>query len=275
MKLAHIKIPSFIIAGVIPAFHAAAQDDGEKLALMLANPVANLMSFPLQNNWDYNIGSQEATRYTLNFQPVIPFSLNDNYTVITRTIIPYIDLQEPEPGFGDHSGLGDTTQSFFLSPKESTSGGWIVGAGPVFLYPTATDDALGANQWGMGPTIVALKQSNGWTYGILANHLWSFSGSEFSSVGLEEKTEVNATYLQPFLSYVTKTKTTFSINTESTYDWTQSQWTVPISLSVSQLFKVGKIPFSAQFGGRYYAEGADGGPDWGLRFTLTMLLPAS
>ena len=259
-----------------PQDEAAAQgDDADKLALMLSNPVANLMSFPLQNNWDFNLGSENATRYQLNFQPVIPFSLNDDYTLITRTIIPFIDLEEPEPGFGNHSGLGDTTQSFFLSPKKPTSGGFILGAGPVFLYPTATDDALGADQWGMGPTFVVLKQSNGWTVGILANHLWSFTGSEYNSAGFEEKSEVNATYLQPFVTYTTKTKTTFSLNTESSYDWTQDQWTVPINLAVSQLFKVGKVPFQAQIGGRYYAEGPDGGPDWGVRFTLTMLLPAS
>ncbi len=246
---------------------ASAQDKEAELAKMLANPVANLMSFPLQSNWDFGIGVNDATRYTLNFQPVIPVSLNEDTTLIIRTILPVINAESPAPGIPDASGLGDTTQSFFFSPKKPTDSGWIWGAGPVFLWPTATEDLLGTGKWGAGPTVVLLKQSNGWTVGILANHLWSYAGDD-------NRSSVNATFLQPFLSYTTKTKTTFSLNTESSYDWTNQQWNVPINLSVSQLFKVGKIPFSAQFGGRYYAEGPSGGPEWGLRATLTMLLPA-
>ena len=244
-----------------------AQDKDAELAKMLSNPVANLMSFPLQSNWDFGIGTNEATRYTLNFQPVIPVSLSDDTTLIIRTILPLIDAESPAPGIPDATGLGDTVQSFFFSPKEPTGGGWIWGVGPAFLWPTASDDLLGSGQWGAGPTVVALKQANGWTVGALGNQIWSYAGDD-------DRSSVNATFLQPFVSYTTKTKTTFSLNSESTYDWTQSQWNVPINLGVSQLFKIGKIPFQAQIGGRYYAEAPSGGPEWGLRFTLTMLLPA-
>ena len=243
-----------------------AADQEAELAKKLQNPVASLISVPLQFNWDTGIGPEDASRYTLNVQPVIPFSIGKEWNLITRTIVPFIYAESPVAG-GDHkSGLGDIVQSFFLSPKAPTSGGWIWGAGPVLLYPSATDSALGSEKWGAGPTAVMLKQDSGWTYGLLANHIWSFAGKD-------SRADVSATFLQPFVSYTTKTYTTFGLNTESTYDWKNSQWTVPINLTVSQLLKLGNQPISLQLGGRYYAEKPDGGPDWGLRLTVTFLFP--
>ena len=232
--------------------------------------------------------SDEGWRYTLNIQPVIPISIGRDWNLIVRTIIPYvyqedvfkgpaIKLEEDIDGIPIdvmpgprpsrvQSGLSDTVQSFFLSPKEPVAG-WIVGGGPVFLYPTATDDLIGTEKWGAGPTVVVLQQNKGWTYGLLFNHIWSFAGEE-------RRQSVNATFLQPFLAYVTKTKTTFGLNTESTYNWNDSQWTVPINLTVAQLLKVGRLPVQFTVGGRYYAEGPSGGAEWGLRAVITFLFPA-
>jgi hypothetical protein len=236
-----------------------------ELALKLQNPVANLISVPLQNNVDFRIGPKDALRYTLNVQPVIPFSLNDNWNLITRTIVPIIYAEPPVAGAGYHSGTGDIVQSFFLSPVKLFKG-WIWGAGPVFLWPTASNNALGGEKWGAGPTVVALRQEKGWTYGALANHIWSYAGDS-------TRQEVNATFLQPFVAYTTKTYTTVGLNTESTYDWTNDAWTVPFNLTVAQLLKIGKLPIQFQVGGRYYAARPAGGPDWGIRFTVTFLLP--
>ena len=235
-----------------------------ELAKKLSNPIASLISVPIQNNWDFGIGSANAMRYTANIQPVVPFSLNEDWNLITRTILPVIYAESPVKGGRDAWGLGDVVQSLFLSPKEPV-GGWIVGAGPVFLGPTATDSALGSGRWGAGPTAVVLQQSKGWTYGMLANHIWSYEGWGPQNV--------NATFLQPFVSYTTKTVTTFGLNTESTYDWSHSQWTVPVNLSVSQLIKLGGMPMQFQLGVKYYAESPAGGPDWGLRFAVTFLFP--
>ena len=243
-----------------------AADQAAELAKKLQNPVASLISVPLQNNWDFGIGSKNTTRYTLNVQPVIPFSIGKEWNLITRTIIPFIHAEASVAGGDDKSGLGDIVQSFFLSPKAPTSGGWIWGAGPVLLYPSATENELGSQKWGAGPTAVMLKQDSGWTYGLLANHIWSFAGKD-------SRADVSATFLQPFVSYTTKKYTTFGLNTESTYDWKAEQWTVPINLSISQLLKLGKQPISLQLGWRYYAEKPDGGPDWGLRFVVTFLFP--
>jgi hypothetical protein len=176
-----------------------------------------------------------------------------------------IDAESPAPGIDDASGLGYVTQSFFFSPKEPI-GGWIVGVGPVFYWPTATDSQLGGDLWGAGPTAILLKQEVPFTVGLLASQLWSYAGDN-------EAGNLNNTFLEPFVSYVTKTHTTFSLNTEFSYDWEHEQWSVPINFQVSQLFSVGKQKIQGFLGGRYYAEGPDGVPEWGIRTGLTFLFP--
>jgi hypothetical protein len=242
------------------------QAQAAELAKELQNPIASLISVPLQNNWDFGIGPEDAMRYTVNIQPVIPFSLTKDWNLITRTILPVIYAESPLPDEDNRAGLGDIVQSFFFSPKEPTSGGWIWGAGPVFLYPSATDEALGTEKFGLGPTAVALKQEHGWTYGLLVNHLWSVAGNS-------NREDVNTTFIQPFVTYTTKTFTTFGVNTETTYDWEHRQGTVPLNGFVQQLLKIGKQPIAFQLGVRHYAEKPEGGPDWGLRFAMTLLFP--
>lgn len=240
------------------------QTEAAALAKKLQNPVASLISVPIQNNWDFGIGPANAMRYTANIQPVVPVSLSEDWNLITRTILPVVYAESPVAGGRDVSGLADVVQSFFLSPKAPV-GGWILGAGPVFLWPTATDSVLGAGRWGAGPTAVALRQQGGWTYGALVNHLWSYAGWGSQNV--------NATFLQPFVSFTTKKQTTYTLNTESTYNWTNNQWTMPLNVAIAQLLQVRGQPLQLQAGARYYAEGPSGGPEWGLRFSVTLLFP--
>jgi hypothetical protein len=255
-----------LAAGPLLPSSVRAESD-EELAKKLQNPIANLISLPLQSNWDWGIGQHgtDAMRYTLNVQPVIPFSLTKDWNLITRTIVPFIDAESPTAGGDAAGGIGDILQSFFLSPA-APIGGVILGGGPVFLYPSASNDAIGSEKWGAGPTMVALRQDHGFTYGILANHVWSFAGND-------KRQDVSSTFMQPFLSYTTRTSTTFQLNTESTYDWENSQWTVPINVGIAQLVKIGSQPIQFQLGYRYYAERPIGGPDWGIRFTITFLFP--
>ena len=243
-----------------------AKSDAAEMAKKLANPIGALISVPFQNNFDWGAGSTgDGFQYKLNLQPIIPFSLNQDWLLISRTVLPFV-YQEKISGTSSQSGLADTVQSFFLSPVKPTRSGWIWGAGPALLLPTATETELGAEKWGAGPTIVVLKQQNGWTVGALANHVWSFAGDS-------ARDEVSATYLQPFVSFTMKRAMTFTLNTESTYDWHNKQWTVPLNLMVQQLVKVGRQPLALTVGGRYYAEKPDGGPDWGLRFAVILLFP--
>ena len=259
---------SAMLCGVAQAQDVGALADPEAdLAKKLANPIAALISVPLQYNHDDNIGPADGSKDYLNIQPVIPVTLNPDWTVITRTILPVVDLHDvPRKGDGA-SGLGDVTASQFFSPKRPTSGGWIWGAGPVELLPTASDRTLGSGKWGLGPTFVALKQSGPITYGVLANHIWSVAGDS-------DRNSVNSTFVQPFFAYITRTKTTFGVNTESTYDWRTDSWSVPLNFTVAQMLKVGPQIIQVTVGARYWATAPSNGPEgWGWRLVLTLLFP--
>jgi hypothetical protein len=247
--------------------HPAAAETDEELAKKLANPVSSLISVPWQSNFDFGFEDNEGFRYTGNFQPVIPFSVSERWNVISRTILPVIYQEQLVQDGGSLAGIGDTTQSFFLSPKEPGPGGLIWGVGPAFLLDTSTRDELGSDQWGAGPTFVVLRQHAGWTYGMLANHLWEISKDE------SPRSTVDATFLQPFLNHTWKNGFGITVQTESTYDWTGDQWTVPINLFLSQVFALGGQRLQVVAGGRHYAETPPGGPDWGLRLALVLLLP--
>ncbi len=249
---------------------AAASPGGEsdeELAMKLSNPVAAMISVPFQNNFEFGIGPESGFRWTLNFQPVVPLHLSAKMNLIVRTIVPIIQQSDVILGEGSQFGMGDVTQSFFFSP---VGGGIIWAVGPVLYYPSATSSLLGGKKWGAGPTLLVLRQSGGWTYGILANHIWSFADAS----GGADRPDISNTFLQPFLSYGTKAATTFGINTESSYDWENEQWTVPINVFVSQLVHFGKLPVSLGLGYKYYAAKPASGPDWGIRFIFTLLLPS-
>jgi hypothetical protein len=249
---------------------ATAQEAGqaEELARQLANPVAALISVPFQLNYDQDIGPRdEGERWTLNVQPVIPFDLNDDWNLISRTILPLVYQSDIVPGAGSQSGLGDTVQSLFFSPKAPTDGGWIWGAGPVFLLPTGTDDLLSTEKWGAGPTAVALRQSGQWTLGFLANHIWSFAGDD-------DRADVNSTFMQPFLTYTTPAAWSYTFTSESTYDWESEQWGVPLNVSVTKVMRIGKQLVSVGGGVRYWADSTDAGPEgFGGRLNFTLLFP--
>ena len=244
------------------------ESNAEKYAKQLANPVSALISVPLQLNFDDNIGPlDKGSRVTLNVQPVIPISLNDEWNLISRTIMPLIKQEDIFPGSGSQSGLGDTVQSMFFSPVDSTASGWIWGAGPAFLLPTATDELLGTEKWGAGPTAVALKQEGPWTYGFLVNHIWSFAGDS-------DRNDLNATFMQPFIGYTTPGGWSFDLQTETTYDWKNEKWNVPLVFLVSKVTTIGSQLVQLQAGPRYYAEHFDGGPEGlGFRIAMTLLFP--
>ena len=155
---------------------AVAEESDAELAKKTQNPVASLISVPLQNNWDFGIGPADATKYTLNIQPVIPILDHQG-----------VEPHPPDDSAGHLHGVAGSGRRYEIRPRRHHAellllagaeqvDGWVVGAGPVFLYPTGAD-AFSSKKWGAGPTAVALKQENGWTVGMLANHIWSFAGT--------------------------------------------------------------------------------------------------
>ncbi len=254
---------------IIPASSALAQDNDAELAKQLSNPVASLISVPFQGNYDTGIGPlEEGSRFYVNVQPVIPISLNEEWNLISRTIVPVIKQDEIFPLAGEQFGIGDTLQSFFLSPSQPTEDGIVWGLGPVILAPTGTDELLTSEKWGAGPTGVILRQSGPWTVGALANHVWSFAGDA-------ERPDINQTFIQPFVSYTTPDLWTFTLNSESTYNWENAEWSVPINLVASKLVTFGEQRVSLFAGLRYWADTPEltGPKDLGFRFGATFLFP--
>lgn len=244
-----------------------APPSSEELAKRLANPVASLVSVPFQSNWDFKLGTEEDTRYLLNFQPVMPFSLNERWNLIGRVIVPVLSQPAFTPGDVPASGLGDFVVSGFVSPKHSNP---IWGVGPVFMLPISSNPALGTEKWGIGPTAVVLEQSGKLTLGALANHIWSFAGDE-------DRADVNQTFLQPFVSVVTPKGVTLTLVSETTANWNApdgDQWTIPLIAQVSKVVRLGKRPVNLGIGGGPYLDAPQDQPDWRLRILFVLLYPS-
>jgi hypothetical protein len=248
---------------------AAAQSDSEELAKQLSNPVAKLISVPLQSTFDSGLGpDRKGSRYTLNVQPVVPFSLNAEWNLISRTIVPIISQRNIIRNSGAQTGVGDVLQSFFFAPSKPGPGGIIWGVGPVLLLPTGSDKLLSGHQFGAGPTAVALTQQGAWSVGVLANHVWSFAETRRGA------RDISTTFINPFVSYAAGDNWTLGLAAEPTYDWTTRKWAMPVVTTVSKLVKFGGRPVNFTVGAKYNAVTTPGSPKgWGVRAAVVFLFP--
>jgi hypothetical protein len=261
-----------VLAIAMAPVTAMAQSDGadyrdEALQQAAQNPVADMISIPLQNNFNFNVGPQDKMQYVGNIQPVIPFHATENWNVITRTIVPFVYQPELAPGFGDVFGLSDIQFSAFLSPAKP--GAFIWGAGPIIQMPSGTDDSISTGKWAAGPSAVALKIDRHWVYGALANYVSSFAGQS-------DRGAVSQWLIQPFVNYnlpdgwylVTGPIITANMMADSS-----QRWTVPLGGGAGRIIRVGQLPLNISLQGYYNVEHPDAGPDWSIRFSVQILLP--
>jgi hypothetical protein len=248
---------------------AHAELTAEELAKLAQNPVGNLISLPFQNNTNLNFGPEKGTQNVLNIQPVIPISVDKDWNIITRTIVPVISMPSLGPDTDSTNGIGDTVFTAFLSP--ANPGHWIWGVGPVFQLPTNSTAELGNKNWGMGASAVLLHLEHGspWVYGALVNNVWSLTsdkqGGSYSN-GL----------IQPFVNYNFEGGLYLTSAPILTVDWkaeSSQQWTVPVGGGVGKIFHLGKLPVNTQISAYYNAVRPDFGPNWQIRAQVQLMFP--
>ncbi len=216
--------PAWVIAMMFATAPALAEMSAEELAKLAQNPVGNLISVPFQNNTNLNFGPEKGTQNVLNIQPVIPVSVNDDWNIITRTIIPVISMPSLYPGDDRTNGIGDIQFTAFLSP--ANPGKWIWGVGAIAQLPTNSNAQLGNDNWGLGPSFVVLHldKGNPWVYGMLVNNVWSLTSDRQGG-------SYNNGLIQPFLNYNFKSGFYLTSAPILTVDWkadSGQQWTVPL-----------------------------------------------
>ena len=253
-----------ILAVAVVLFNPA---HAENLAKQAQNPVADLISLPLQNNTNFGLGPDDRTQNILNVQPVWPFKLNEDWNVITRTIIPI--SSQPLPGGERENGLGDTLFTAFLSPRAPGEVTW--GVGPALLIPTSTDDALGLGEWGGGLSAVVLTTPGPWVVGSLFSNVWADSNDP-------DRSDINLFSWQYFINYnIPDGNGLYLVSAPIiTANWeadSSDRWTVPFGGGLGKIFRVGNQPINAQAQAFYNVEKPDNGADWQLRVQIQFLFP--
>ncbi|MFP2898250.1 neuromedin U [Corallococcus sp. 4LFB] len=257
-------VSSFAQTTEAPASGAGASE--QDLAKATQNPVADLISVPFQDNLDLGIGPFDRARNTLNIQPVIPVKLTSRWSLINRVILPLTWQPDVTADSGGTFGLGDTSATFFLSPREP--GALIWGVGPALLLPTATADVLGTGKWSVGPSAVLLLQPDPWTFGVLANNVWSVFGDG-------DRPAVNQLLLQYFINYNLPKGWYLTSAPILTANWEadRDRWVIPFGAGVGKVFKLGRQPLNGSVSAYWNAVRPDAAPDWQLRAQLSFLFP--
>jgi hypothetical protein len=243
-----------------------AQESSE-IAKQAQNPIANLVSVPFENDFNPQTGVNKDDSYVLQMKPVVPIRLSNDWTLITRTIIPVIQVPDLAPGVRGTTGLGDVQESLFLSPAKA--GPVIWGAGPVISLPTATQDTLGTKKLSVGPTVVVLRIQGHWLFGSLVQNL-------FSVAGPSARKDVNQMLMQPFVNYNLPHKWYLVSSPIVTSNWEVKpgeRWTVPVGGGVGKIVHFGKLPVNMYTQFFRNVDRPDGTTHWSARFQMQFLFP--
>jgi hypothetical protein len=262
----HVEIPQ---TSPSPSGDHPASDDATELAKKLQNPIGDLYSVPFQNNINFNAGPNKGTQDILNIQPVIPIHINEDWNVITRTILPLVWSPSLQPAQSVPFGLAPTTFSAFLSPKNPNNG-WVWGVGPIAQLPTISSKTLGSNVWGLGPAVVVVKLAGPIVTGVLVNNTFSLGGT--SGRG---GTRYSLFTVNPFFNYNFGEGWYVGTDPIITANWEASgnnAWTLPIGADIGRVIKIGgKLPVNFQIGAYYNALRPQFGSTWQLRTQVTLI----
>lgn len=242
--------------------------DKVDIAKKLANPIANMISVPLQYQFSRGVGvNQGGSEQTLLFQPVAPFDLGSGDVFIVRPIVAGAREVSVQSGNGQSFsgyGVASVTLESFFAPNTNSS--WIWGVGPYAVSPSGNSGKFGSQQTGAGVTGVVLNRDGPWTYGLLAYQSWSLGGNP--TFGTQ-----NNLYGQPFVAYTTKNAVTVTANMEAQYNYDARRTSNPLYVGVSKLMVFDGTPISFGAGPMYYVSNTPGGPSgWGARATATLVI---
>ena len=252
-----------------PTLPSAPADDASALAEKLQNPIADLISIPFQNNTNFNVGPNKGTQDILNIQPVIPIHINEDWNVITRTILPLVWSPSFQPDAAvPPFGLSPITFSAFFSPTRTVDG-WTFGVGPIVELPTATNKTLGSNVWGVGPAVVAVRTAHPWVYGLLVNNVFSLGGTSGPA-----GTRYSFMTINPFINYNFGGGWFVGTSPITTANWDAggAKWTLPVGAQFGRLIKIAdKLPVNLLVGAYYNALRPTGTGTWQLRTQVALI----
>jgi hypothetical protein len=250
-------------------------DDLAEIGQKLNNPMADLWMLFFQHDttfWEGDITGDHREQHNLKFQPVMPIPLNADWRLVLRPVFQFVSFETPQNvmlDFDRDTGLGDTVLLAILTPTNLPPK-YVVGFGPSLIFPTASDDALGAEKWAAGPALAALYLGNPWTAGFVTQHWWSYAGED-------DRSDINLTDLQYILRYRLSPTFQIGMTPNIQYNWeadSDDAWTIPVGLGFDHTTRLGKFPVRWGAEVQYYVEQPDAfGPEWGLRFFFIPVIP--
>jgi len=256
-----------------------AQGSLTELSKQLTNPISSTWSVGFQQNnymLDMGLGRESHWNSNLNFQPVLPVTLTENWNLITRPVVTLLNsAPHPDPHHpGDikrTTGFGDTILMEMFSASPNLVGNWLVGLGPTFIFPTASSDYTGQGKWQVGPAAIVGYLSKKWIVGAFVQNWSSFGGSG-------NRKDTNQMNLQPIAGYFLPDGWNIGYSGNILANWKADRdgdtWTVPLGLGISKVLKLGRLPIKVGLAGQYMVHHPDvGGQKWNIQLSVTPVIP--